>query len=287
MTPTKLNLAPNTPEWLEARKNYRTASEAAIVLGISPFTTREKFKLIKAGLAKQYYSKAMQQGHEQEQQVREWFSTAMGKNFREEVWVRGSYLASLDGIDGDTILEIKTSSHTFNKLIDGDIPNYYRVQIEQQLYCSGAAKAYLVAYCPKTDQYAVSDEITLRDETMPIIEAAWEAFNAMPMPEGDIDASDNLALLREFEQYATLKREAERIEAEMAKIKAKIMQYKADNRTVTCNGYQIIAKAGAAKVDYKKAATDAKLDLTPYKTQGEPTYMLKMAPSPFEADCDE
>ena len=34
----KLDLAPNTPEWLEARKKYRTASEAPIVCGISPFT---------------------------------------------------------------------------------------------------------------------------------------------------------------------------------------------------------------------------------------------------------
>ena len=67
----QLKLMQNTPEWLEARKKYRTASEAAIVLGISPFTTVEKFKSIKAGLVKQYYSKAMEQGHIQEDQIRQ------------------------------------------------------------------------------------------------------------------------------------------------------------------------------------------------------------------------
>ena len=67
----KHDVKPNTPEWLELRTQYRTASEAAIVMGISPFTTPLKFKMIKEGLAKQYYSKAMQDGHRLEDQVQE------------------------------------------------------------------------------------------------------------------------------------------------------------------------------------------------------------------------
>ena len=43
----KHDVQPNTEEWLALRKQYRTASEAAIVMGISPWTTREDFKLIK------------------------------------------------------------------------------------------------------------------------------------------------------------------------------------------------------------------------------------------------
>lgn len=283
----KLDLAPNTPEWLEARAKYRTASEAAIVLGISPFTTREKFKLIKAGLAKQFYSKAMQQGHEQEAQIRQWANVTFNKNFVEEVWVNGSYLASLDGIDGDTVVEIKTSSHTYNKIKSGEVPDYYAVQIQQQMYCSGARTAYLVAYCPKTNSYAHSDAIPFDLTVIDKIGAAWESFDAMPIPDGDVDASDNLDLQREFRLYDSLKHAAEQLEAEMALCRDRILAYKSPGRTVVCNGYQIIAKAGASKVDYKKAATDAKLDLTPYKTQGEVSYMLKMAPAPFTPDSDE
>lgn len=283
----KLNLAPNTPEWLEARKQYRTASEAPIVLGISPFVTREKFKLIKAGIAKQFYSQAMRQGHEQEAQIREWANARFSRNFREEVWVCNQYLASLDGIDDDVVLEIKTSTRTYNDIVDGVIPPYYMAQIQQQMYCCGAERAYLVAYCPKTRRYAASDAIFPDHNAMTAIARAWDAFDAMPMPDGPVDSSDNLALLREFEQYATLKREIDRLETEAEAVRSRILEFKAPDRVVVCNGYQIQVKAGASRVDYKKAATDAKLDLTPYKTQGEPTYTLKMAPAPFEVDNDE
>lgn len=283
----KLDLTPNTQEWLEARKQYRTASEAPIVLGISPFVTREKFKLIKAGIAKQFYSKAMQQGHEQEAQIREWANRQFSRNFREEVWVRGGYLASLDGIDDGVVLEIKTSTRTFNDIRAGEIPPYYLAQIQQQLYCCSADRAYLVAYCPKTQQYAASEPIYYRSSWMHDIEQAWAEFDALPMPDGPVDASDNLSLLREFEQYATLKREIERLEVEADEVRKRILEFKAPDRNVVCNGYQIQVKAGASRVDYKKAATDAKLDLTQYKTQGEPTYTLKLAPAPFEADSDE
>ena len=61
----QLHLEQNSQEWLDARKKYRTASEAAIVLGISPFTSVDDFKLIKAGVKQQYYSAAMKQGHGQ------------------------------------------------------------------------------------------------------------------------------------------------------------------------------------------------------------------------------
>lgn len=283
----KLDLQPNTPEWLEARANYRTASEAPIVLGISPFVTREKFKLIKAGIAKQFYSRAMQRGHEQEAQIREWANRQFSRNFREEVWVREGYLASLDGIDDGVVLEIKTSTRTFNEINDGKIPPYYLAQIQQQLYCCGADRAHLVAYCPSTQRYAASAPIYPDEAAMTKIAQAWAEFDAMPMPDGPIDASDNVTLLRDFEQYAAIKREIERMEAAAEEIRARILEFKAPDRPVVCNGYQIVVKAGASRVDYKKAATDAKLDLTAYKTQGEPTYSLKLAPAPFEVDPDE
>ena len=35
-------------EWLELRKDYRTASEASAVMGLSPFQKPEDMKLVKA-----------------------------------------------------------------------------------------------------------------------------------------------------------------------------------------------------------------------------------------------
>lgn len=282
---TKLNLQPNTPEWLEARKNYRTASEAAIVLGISPFTNREKFKLIKAGLAKQFYSKAMQLGHETEDQIRQWANNHFGKDFKEEIWVNDGYLASLDGIDGDTLIEIKTSSNTYNKIKEGDVPDYYWYQIQQQLYCSPATKAYLVAYCPKTQQYAVSDLIEIDPTAIEAIDDAWVSFDAMPVPEGPVNADDNLDLRILFEKYAEAKRLVDVAQAELDQLKESILTFKAADRNVTCAGYEIVYRKGAKKVDYKTACKG--VDLEPFTSYGEPSWSLKMAPSPFAAETEE
>ena len=282
----KLNLAPNTPEWLEARAQYRTASELPIVKGLSPFTSREKFKLIKAGLAKQYYSKAMQQGHETEEATRQWANAHFKRDFQEAVWTNGAYLASLDGHADDTIIEIKCSSHTYTKIKEGSVPEYYVEQIHQQLYCSGAKEAYLVAFCPKTDQFIASDPIYPDPNFKAKADAAWESFEQLPLPEGPIDASDNLDLERAFRKYAQLKANIEAIEGELADVRQKILEFKAPDRNVQCRGFEIGFKKGAKRVDYR-AAVPKGVDLTPFTTYGEPTWTLKMAAPEFEADDDE
>ena len=277
-----LNVQQNTPEWLEARKNYRTASEAAIVLGISPFTTREKFKLIKAGLARQYYSKAMAQGHIQEDQIRKAASKHFGRDFQEQSWVRDNYMASLDGIDGEMLVEIKNSSWTFNHLKNGTVEPHYLAQIQQQLYCSPAEYGYLVAHCPKTGEYAYSGKIYPDDRAMIEIAEAWDRFDRMPVPEGDLDLSDDTGLLALLERYATLKHEADHLTKELASLRPEILEF-APGRTVVCNGHKIAFRRGAKKTNYKKACEDAGLDLSSYQTTGKPTFAISVKSSPFDA----
>ena len=286
---TKLDLTPNTAPWLDARKKYRTASELPIVMGISPFTTPQKFKLIKAGVAKQFYSAAMQLGHTTEATTRHWAESVLNRSFSEEVWVNGEYLASLDGYHADsgTVLEIKCSQRTYNDIEAGVVPPYYLWQIQQQLYCCGGEVAYLAAYCPKTNRYLLSEPIWPNESFLEHANAAWDTFNAMPMPEGPIDASDDLDLVRLFDSYSSLKSEIESLETLLAAKRDEILTYKAPDRSVTCRGYEITWRAGAKKTDYRKAATDAKLDLSKYISQGEPTYALKMAAPPFSPDTDE
>jgi len=282
----KLELEQNSQEWLDARKQYRTASEAAIVLGISPFTSIKNFKLMKAGLKKQFYSKAMQRGHELEDQVRQHASAHFGKDFKDECWVNGGYMASLDGIDGDMIVEIKVSDHTYNAIKDDDnIPEYYEVQILQQLHCSGAKVGYLYAYSPKKDAYICSTPVELSDRPNFIqeLEEAWAKFDAMPVPDGDIDLSDDGSVLKLFKQYELLKHQADDIKAEMDAIKEKLVE-KSPDRTIAAQGYKLVRKDGAVSYDYKKAAGDAKIDLTPYQKQGKPSWSVTLPKAPFASE---
>jgi len=275
------DIQPNTPEWLELRKGFRTASEAAIVLGISPFQTPEQFKLIKAGLKTQYYSKAMQLGHELEAQVRQHAGDHFDLNFEEQIWTRGKYLASLDGIDGDVLVEIKVSDRTYNDLADGNMPEYYYAQVQQQLHCSPAKVGYIYAYSPKKDAYIHSAPIEEMPIYMESIEEAWEKFDAMPVPE-QIDFSDNGEVVTLFQSYQTLKDQADNIKEQMDEIKRQLIA-KAQDHSIEALGYKLTKSKPRTSYDYSKACKDAKIDLEAYKKVGDPSWSIKMAPNPFEA----
>jgi putative phage-type endonuclease len=278
----KLNLQPNTPEWLEARKNYRTASEAPIVCGISPFQTPEKFKLIKLGLAKQYYSKAMADGHKYEDQVRQWANKELGYDFKEEIWVNGDYLASLDGIDGDTLVEIKVSERTFDDIKAGRLPEYYITQMQQQMHCSPATQGYLVAYSKKRDDYAISPLILEEPSYMKQIADSWELFDQIKVDEHTpVDCSDDGRIVELFKRYDRLKAELDTIKSYMDMTRDELIRAAGD-RSMVAGDFKLVRSKGTTRYDYKKAAADAKVDLEKYKSEGKPTFSVKLPPNPFK-----
>lgn len=277
----KHDVQPNTPEWLELRKEYRTASEAPIVAGISPWTTPNDFKLIKAGLKKQFYSKAMRRGHELEEQVRQHANKAFCKEFKEEIWTNGQYLASLDGIADGIVLEIKVSDHTYNALAEGTVPEYYYLQIQQQLYCSGAHTAYLYAYSPKKDEYICSYSIHPMGGFKERMDSLWDLFNSMPIPNNTpTDYSGDGEVLELFSEYEYLKQQADELKDKMDIIKAQLVE-KAGDKTLVAGDFKLEYRKGSTTYDYRAAAKAAKLNLEQYKKEGSPTFVVKLPKNPF------
>ncbi len=281
----KLELKQNTQEWLDARKQYRTASEAAIVCGVSPWTSVADFKLIKAGKKQQYYSKAMQRGHELEDTVRQKANALLNMTFTEACYVRDCFMASLDGISADetTLIEIKVSKWTYQDIIGGKIPEYYWLQIQQQLFCSPAKAGYLVAMHPDTEDIVVSDPIYPEVEAMARIEQAWIAFDEMPVPEGPVDFTGNGEITELFKEYDALKRIQDDTKAEMDRVKATLIEKVGNQSAVVSGGYKITLKEGATRYDYKKAALDAGILLDDYATTGEPSFSITLPKPVFDA----
>ena len=277
----------NSPEWMKLRNQYRTASEAAIVLGISPFKTPEKFKKEKAGLAKAYYSKAMRLGHELEDQVREHANRVMSRNFQPEVWSNGDYLGSLDGRDDDLVLEVKVSHKTYSDLKAGKIPEYYRAQVVQQIYCSPATAGYIVAYSPDKCDYAFSELITFDADLMDRIKESWEVFDAMPLPDDTpVDRDQDGTIIELFSEYAELDRQVKQMQARMSDIKDRLISETGDQkRGLVAAGYELRYQKPRTTINYKKAAEDAGVDLSKYeKTAPNPTFQIKAPANPFEVE---
>jgi len=180
----------NSDAWFEWRKKFRTASQASVVLEANPWESPEKMKKRELGIiAKVEINNAMLQGTKREDEVRQKAEEYFNIKFSPECWEYGEYAASLDGIDEDTktVVELKVSKYTYYNLKKGGMPENYKIQVMQQLMCSGAEIGYIVAMNPETGEIAISAAIELEMDFYSKLEDAWLKYDNL-----DLDAnSDN------------------------------------------------------------------------------------------------
>lgn len=134
-------------EWLAERKSGIGGSDAAAILGISPWATPVNVWLDKTGrAAPREETEAMRIGTELEDFVARRYSQETGRevrrfnrmvhrgcllgNFDRLVVPEGEKVAShMDEVRTDTLLECKTSSREW----DGEVPLYYQTQVQHYM----------------------------------------------------------------------------------------------------------------------------------------------------------
>lgn len=147
-----MTLVQNTPEWLEARKTMIGASDAPVILGVSPWTTPYQLWLQKLSLAEQKETEAMKRGKEKEEQARKAFEEKTGllvfptvKISPKHAWM----MASFDGMDIEekNIVEIKCpGKEDHSKAKEGVVPEKYIPQLQHQLFVCSLEKAFYFSY---------------------------------------------------------------------------------------------------------------------------------------------
>lgn len=151
-----LNIKQNTPEWEAFRSQHFNASEAPIMLGVSPFMKRDELLKEKAfGITKEYteyQQKIFAYGHKVENLYRNNIAeNIVGGELFPAVAVSENYpklAASFDGITllNDIIFEHKTLNSKLENITNiNEVPEHYKVQMEQQLLVSGAKKCLFAA----------------------------------------------------------------------------------------------------------------------------------------------
>ena len=154
--PIIINHAQHSAEWHVHRASHFNASDAAAMLNISPYTTR-------AALLERYArgvpediepakQKIFDDGHKYEAMARPWAEEILGEELYPVIMaleVDGLKLsASLDGLTltGDLAWEHKTLNLRIREALwSGELPEYHRCQMEQQLMVSGATKCLFMA----------------------------------------------------------------------------------------------------------------------------------------------
>lgn len=135
-----MNIQQQTPEWHEMRKNHLGASDAPVVMEVSPWKTPFQLWEEKIGLSKDEQRRAaMQRGLDLEPKAREKFESMTGLLISPAVKKHPSIdfmMASFDGIDlsGDYAVEIKCPGKEDHEMAkSGEVPEKYIPQLQHQL----------------------------------------------------------------------------------------------------------------------------------------------------------
>lgn len=130
-----------TPEWLDLKEGYFSASEAVAMMGCSPYgVTRNDLKRAKATLTPKEYSRFLQEkvldkGHKFEDLARPIFEEQIGMSLYAVTASNGIYLASYDGLTMDASIgfEHKSYNNDLAAMVKaGKIPDYIYWQLEHQ-----------------------------------------------------------------------------------------------------------------------------------------------------------
>lgn len=152
-----LNLVQGTPAWHAHRAMHHNSSDAAAMLGVSPYKTRSELVRECATGIPMPISAVMQRlfddGHRFEALARPLAEKIIGEDLYPCVGTAGKLSASFDGMtmSGDIVFEHKTLNDDIRQVLadapalGNKLPEYFRAQMEQQSLISGVDRVLFMA----------------------------------------------------------------------------------------------------------------------------------------------
>jgi putative phage-type endonuclease len=267
----------NTKEWLDLRKNHIGASDAPIIMGVSPWRTPYQLWQEKLGLGEsQTETQAMRYGKQMEEPARQAYEKYTGNLVCPEVIFHPTkkfMMASLDGLsfDRSIAVEIKNSNSEDHRIAkDGKIPEKYYPQVQHQLACLGINMLHYFSY---RDGDGVVVEVE-RDHTY--IESLYkeeESFwnKVLNLDAPDLGERDFVKI--EDENFARLAAEWGNLTKQLALLEKKEKEYRAaliaraNGQNARGNGITLTKIVRKGAVDYKKVPELIGVDLEVYRKE--------------------
>lgn len=191
----------NSREWYKWRGTGLGASDAPVVMGVSPYKTRfelwgEKVGLLTPPDPNPFAVAAMKRGHELEPEARKRYEALAGRSFEAVNCEHPDFSfirASLDGFNEELnkFIEIKCPGKADHQLARrGLVPEKYVVQMQAQYAVSGAAAADYVSYDGKDDLVviAVKPDLELQAKIVQALREFWALVESKTPPK--VDALD-------------------------------------------------------------------------------------------------
>jgi putative phage-type endonuclease len=127
---------------------------------------------------------AMEHGHKFENEARCTYEEEYDILMPPKVIIRGCYMASLDGWNQkkEIVLEIKSPythvySETWQRAVDGKLPDHYYAQVQHQLMVSGSKLCHFYVYNSRKRR-GLMVKVKPNTAYFAVIIKAWELFYA-------------------------------------------------------------------------------------------------------------
>ena len=272
MAAETVELEQGSGEWLALRRKMRTASETATVMGCNPYQTplqlaRQKRQL-DPPIASTY---AMEFGLANEPAVRKTASeylAPISSSYEPAVLSSGDYLASLDGLMGESIMEIKCPSSPRSGALRDGIYQPHWWQMQHQLMVSGAKRCHYVVRHP--DDGELIFKVVMPDpKAFEGLREAWDTFwrEYMECDEADLVecapiSDDLMPLVSDYHAAVDAKRDAEaRHKAARAALIAEL-----PDETAAGHGLKVVKYEKKGSIDWAKYQADyPDMDFTKYR----------------------
>lgn len=163
-------LHPDEDAWRQARQNSIGASDAAAVIGISPWKTEAQLWDEKAnGKTLDFHNSDTVRGHRSENHILELYGIETGRKIfsGERIMLmsnRSPFMScTLDGIDftdedNPIVIEVKSVKFSHGEWSDDRIPDYYFTQLLHQLAVTGWNEAILLVRFTRNEGWESASE---------------------------------------------------------------------------------------------------------------------------------
>lgn len=281
------NLEQGTVEWLEFRRNKIGASDAAAVLGISPWKTAKQLWREKMGYAEApKISYAMQRGTDMEEEARLRYEERTGNIVFPAVESHPLYhwmIASLDGMtaDGHTIVELKVPNQSVHsQALIGVVPQHYYCQLQHQMAVTGLPQADYFTWDGETGHLVTvkRDEEFIKkmiEKEMAFMECLYQEIPPPDQDEDYVDKSqdNNWAFLEQ--NYLEACESVERWTELKEKYRDMLIQY-CNDKNVEGARLKATKVVTIGRVDYNAIPELSGVDLAKYRKPDIESYRISV-----------
>lgn len=280
-------LTQNTKDWLDFRKNKIGASDAPIILGISPWKTAYQLWLEKLDIvSSDFQSKAMSRGLQMENEARINFSLFTGIEVEPKVMIhpkRDWMMCSLDGISKDEqfAVEIKCPGEKDHSIASsGRIPDKYYPQLQHQLEVCGLDMIYYYSFdgydgClieVERDEKFISQMISKEEKFYECL----QNFVSPTLTDRDyVQKKDELWEIAST-NWKSVKSQLDAVEKQEKELRDVLISM-ADNKNIMGGGLKMTKCIRKGCIDYSQIPEIKNVDLEKYRKESTQYYKINVA----------